>query len=133
MKAEDLCVAKPADHLSSVRAAKRVGSVVQQLKVVALCDLGQCFDGAGTPPDVHTDDARRARRDHLFHVAGIKVVCRRVHVAKDRGDFLPLQGVCRGDKGHRWHDDLASESGCPDRYLQRHRRVAHGDAMLDPE
>ena len=55
----------------------------------------------------------------------------RVHIAKDRRDFLPLQRVRRGDESVRRHDDFSTQSERADGDLQRHRGIAHGDAMFD--
>lgn len=61
----------------------------------------------------------------------IQVMRRRVHVAKDRRDALPFQGMGRRDKGHRGHDHLAAQIERLDGELQADGGVVHHYAMAD--
>ena len=133
MKAEDLGRPKTADHAPSIRAAERVGGVEDERQVVPAGDGFEPFDGTGTAPKVDADDATRARRDHPLDPARIERVSLWIDVAEDGGDFLPLQGVGRGDEGEGRHDDLACKLQRPDGDFQRHGCVAHGHAVLDAD
>ena len=78
------------------------------------------------------DDACGAWCDHALDLFGVEGVCPRVDVAKDRGDLLPLQSVCRRDKRKRRNDHLAGHIQRPDGQLQGHGSVTCGDTVPCP-
>jgi hypothetical protein len=57
----------------------------------------------------------------------------RIDVAKNRRDLLPLQGMGRRDKGERRDNHLAFQAQRANDNLQRHRGVAHDNAMFHAE
>jgi len=56
-----------------------------------------------------------------------------IHVAENRCNFLPLQGVGCGDEGVGRNNDLAVEIQSARRDLQGNGGIAKGDAVLDAE
>jgi hypothetical protein len=82
---------------------------------------------------VHGEDPCRARGDQLLDPLRVDVVRPRVDVAEDGRDLLPLQGVRRRHERERRHDDLAGQPRRTDGDLERHRPVAHGDAVRDAQ
>jgi hypothetical protein len=100
---------------------------------VSLSDFGQRSHVARASPQVDANDARGFGRDEFLNPVGVYVMGARVNVAEDRGYLLPLERMCRGDKGESWNDDLAAQTGGADRDLQTHSGIAHGNAVFDPE
>ena len=70
------------------------------------------------------------RGDEPFDFGRSNVVSLRIHVAKNRRNFLPLQCVRRGDECVSRHNDFSAQFEGTDGNLQGNSRVAHGDAML---
>jgi hypothetical protein len=100
---------------------------------MALRYLGKCLHITGPTPNVDPDNARGARRDQPLHLTRIYVVCTRIHIAEHRLDLLPLQGMGRGDEGEGRDNHFTREAESPSSNLQSYRRIAHGDAVLDPQ
>ena len=94
-------------------AAEGVRRVEQQLQPAPSRDARQLVHVARPAPQVHADDARRARRDGGLHARRVEAVRRRIDVGEHRRDLLPLQGVRGGDEGERRNDDLAGEPERP--------------------
>ena len=105
-----------------------MSSVEQKLQFVTTGDVLQFFDITWSSPQVDTDDSCCAFGYQLLHTRRINVVRRRIYVAKDRSDLLPVEGVGGRDKSERRDDDLACESSCLDRNFETHRGIAYGDA-----
>ena len=82
---------------------------------------------------MHAENAGGAGRDERFDFGGINIVCRGIDVAKDRRDFLPLEGMRGGDKGERRHDDFATETERAGDEAKGDGGIAHRDAMFHPE
>lgn len=133
VETEHFGVTEVADHLAFVGTSERVRGIVDQLDLEMLRQRGEFIDRAGPSPDMHTDDAGDIRRDHFFDDARVEMMCRRIDVAKNRGNLLPLQGVRGGNKRERRHDDFALESEGADGEFKANRRIANGDAMFDAQ
>src|SRR5215211_384384 len=61
MEAEHFCVAKAAYHLALMCIGKGMGGIEQQLEVVFMSNVAECFNITGAPPNMYTQDAGRAR------------------------------------------------------------------------
>lgn len=80
---------------------------------------------------MNSNDPCGPRGNHLFNTGGVHVVCLRVDVAENRGNFLPLERMRGGDKGERRDYYLPLEPQGASGDLQGDSGVAHGDAVLD--
>src|SRR5206468_7027447 len=85
---------------------------------------------AGASPDMHTDEASSLRCDQPLDHLGIDIVGARVHVRKNRFDFLPLQSMGCGDKRVGGQDNLTLEFQSPNSNFQSHCAVTHCDTVL---
>src|SRR5262249_16171493 len=133
MEAQHLRFAKASDHPTVVRAGERMRGVEQQGQVELSRDLYESVDIAGAAPEVNSDDAGGAWRDHLTGPARIEGGGFRIDVGEQRGELLALQRMGRGDEGERRYDHLAGKAAGADSKLQCNRTVAGGDTVSHPE
>src|SRR5260370_7349478 len=124
VKTEDLEVTEVADHASLVRAPKGMGRIEQQRRSVSRSDLGELFHFARQSPQVHSDDARRTRRDPSLDLVWIDIVGMQVHVTEYRCEIQPLERMSRGDERKGRHDPFPAEAKSPDRDLQAYVAIA---------
>jgi len=71
--------------------------------------------------------------DITILAARVEAVCAGVDIREHRRDFLPLQGMRRGDKSKRRHDDLAVQPQRADQQLESDGSVAHEHAIAHPD
>lgn len=133
VEAEHFARSKPTDRLPFVCASEGVGGIEHQFQPVLVGYGLQLVDGCGTTPNMHTDDAAGARRNHPANSIGVEVVRRGVDVGEHRRDALPVKCMRCGDKGPRRYDDFAFQSECADGNFKSDGAIAHGDAMFDAE
>src|SRR5262249_18369805 len=106
VKAEYLRFAEVADHPSIVRTAESVSGIEHQLQVAAVSNFTEGVDLAWSPPNVDSNDPRRARSDQLFYSSRAQTVSERINVAKYWSDLLPLQCMSSRDESERWDDNF---------------------------
>jgi hypothetical protein len=82
MKTKHFGVAKTTDRPVLVRAGKRVGGIEHQFEVVFMRD-----------PNMDAHAASYAQRDQILDFGRVNIMSKRIHVAVDQGDLLPLQGM----------------------------------------
>jgi len=110
VKTENLGFAEIPNHLTFVGTTERMGRVKNELEIATIGDFNQFVDGARPAPEMDPDDTRCFWRDQAFNFFWVNGVGGRVNIAENRGDFLLLKGMGRGDKGERGNDDFAGKT-----------------------
>lgn len=122
------------EHAAAVTLdTEGVGSVVDDLEVVAVCDALDGLDIAGVAIAVHRQDGDALRSDGCFDLGRVEIEGARLNVDEDRGDVVPEQRVRSGDEGVRGRDDLAGDAQGLERGDQREGAIGEECQVLDAE
>ena len=127
-------ITEGADTLSVQLLAEGVGGIIDDLQMMAVCDLLNTLNITDVSIDMHRHDRTGTLGDQGLELIDIDRIVPQVDIAEDRREAVPHDRMGCGGEGKRCRDDLAVEVHRLQQKLQRtvsvHEELHRADLQI---